>query len=445
MDQKFRYQEQIQDTDFMPDVLAAETIEEKRSRVYLLYGILGTFAILLLWAALAEVDEMTRGVGKVIPSSQVQIISTLEGGIIQKIHVKEGQSVQRGQLLASIDNTVAEAKRVEGKTLYYRLTAQVARLRALISEKPFIVPEEVTKNAPMEAEDAIRTYQTAKTADENDIRIAQQETEQKRQEYNELISRQKELEKQLEINEQKIAIIKPLVAKKIEPEISLLDLERESSRLRGETNGIKSTILKSQSAVEQAEQKLQQVPIKSKADDWRELKDASNALANARSAFTSESHRANLTEIRSPVHGIVKTIKNNTIGGVVQPGGEVMEIVPLEDTLLIEARIMPQDVAFLRPDLPVSVKISAYDFSIYGDIKGSLERISADTIVDEKGNAYYEVYVRTLGNRLSKSKRDLPIIPGMVANIDILTGKKTVLQYLMKPLIKAQYRALSER
>lgn len=445
MDTKFSYQEQIQDIDFMPDVLAAESIQEKQSGVIFLWGIFATFAVLIIWAMFAEVDELTRGVGKVVPSSQVQQIGSLEGGTLKKLYVKENDIVKKGQPLLAIDNTIQEAKKNEGKILFYRLTAQVARLRAQISGNPFVVPETVIKNAPMEEQDALRSYQTHQENVANEVRIAEQEVEQKQQEYNELISRQAEMEKQLDINTKKIAIIKPLVEKQIEPQISLLDLERDSSRLRGDTEGIKSQILKSKASLSQAQDKLKQVPIKFKADDWRELKDASNALANAQESYITESHRSDMLEIDSPVHGIVKLIKYNTIGGTIKPDDTIMEVVPLEDTLLVEARVQPQDVAFLRPGMPVSVKVSAYDYSIYGDLKGELERVSADTILDEKGNAFYKVYVRTEGSRLSKAKRDLPIMPGMVANIDIMTGKKTVMQYLLKPLVKAKYHALTER
>ncbi len=433
------------DVEFMPEVLAAERKKESQLAPLLLGSIVLTIFVLIIWASLAEIDEITRGEGTVIPSSKLQVVDHLEGGIIQEIYVNEGDIVERGQMLIRIDNTIAQARFSEGQTLYYRFLANDARLRAQISGQEFVVPQEVKDNAPAEAEDALRIYNARIEDLKNEQMIADQETEQKRQELNELESRIQEINTQLGLISEKIDVTKPLVEQKLEPEVVLTDLLIRQSELRSEVASLRSNIARAKSALLQAEQRARQVSIKFKAEDWNELKDVNNKLASAKGSFTSEGDRFSRTEVRSPVRGIVKQLLVTTVGGVVQPGEDLVEIVPLEDKLLIEAKINPKDIAFLRPGLEASVKITAYDYSVYGDLKGELLRVSADSITDQEGNVFYKAFLKTDGNMLSKTKKPLPIMPGMVASVDILTGKKTVMDYLMKPILKAKQKALTER
>ena len=433
------------DVDYMPEVLAAEYKKESQLAPALLYTIVGTIVVLFIWAGMAEIDEITRGEGKVIPSSKLQVVDHLEGGIIQEIYVNEGDIVERGQLLLRIDNTIAQARFSEGQTLYYRFLASDARLRAQISGQEFIIPQEVIDNAPSEAEDAMRIYKARMEDLKNEQMIADQDTEQKREELNELESRVNEINTQLGLISEKIRITEPLVKQKLEPEIALTDLKIRQSELRAEVASLRSNIARAKSILLQAEQRARQVSIKFKAEDWNELKDVNNKLASAKGSFTSEGDRFSRTEVRSPVRGIVKQLLVSTVGGVVQPGEDLVEIVPLEDKLLIEAKINPKDIAFMRPGLKASVKITAYDFSVYGDLKGELVRTSADSITDEEGNVFYKAFLKTDSNILSKTNEPLPIMPGMVASVDILTGKKTVLDYLLQPILKAKQRALTER
>lgn len=440
-----KFKEEGLDVDFMPDVVAADYDQGKKSAPLMLWGIGITLLILIIWASFGEIDEITRGEGKIIPSTKLQVVEHLEGGIIQKILVHEGDIVNKGQLLLRIDSTVAQARYQEGRTLYYRYLVAVTRLRAQIDGKDFKVPSEVLEKAPKEAEDAMTLYKAHLESLQNEVSIATQEVEQKQQELNELLNRGEELQKQLALTEDKIKIIAPLVEKKLEPEIALTDLKIRQSEIRQEAGAIPAKRARATAALEQAQQRLKQVPIKFKAENLNELKEASNRLASAQQDFTSEGDRYSRTEVRSPVRGIVKQLLVTTVGGVVKPGDDLIEIVPLEDTLLIEAHVSPRDIAFLRPGLPASIKITAYDYSIYGDLRGELLRVSADSITDQKGNTFYKAYLRTNGTILSKAKKPLPIIPGMVASVDILTGKKTVMDYLLKPILKVRERALRER
>jgi len=442
---QFKFKDDGLDTDFMPDILAADLKKESQIAPLLLLTISLTFIILIIWAAFSEIDEITRGEGTIIPSTKLQVVDHLEGGIIQSIHVNEGDIVEKNQLLLNIDNTIAQARFNEGQTLYYRFIASVARLRAQISGQPFIVPQEVQEKAPLEAEDAVRLYNAHLEDLKSDQLIADQEIEQKQQELNELKSRTEELTMQRSLISEKVEKIAPLVKQKLEPEITLTDLKIRESELRSEIASLKSNIARAKAAVLQAEQRARQVPIKFKAENWTELKDVNNRLASAKGSFTSEGDRFSRTEVRSPVRGIVKQLLVTTVGGVVQPGEDLVEIVPLEDTLLIEAKINPKDIAFLRPGLKASVKITAYDYAVYGDLKGELIRVSADSITDDQGEVFYKAYLKTHGTILSKAKKVLPIMPGMISSVDILTGKKSVLNYLLKPILKAKQRALTER
>ena len=442
---QFKFKDDGLDTDFMPDILAADLKKESQIAPLLLLTISLTFIILIIWAAFSEIDEITRGEGTIIPSTKLQVVDHLEGGIIQSIHVNEGDIVEKNQLLLNIDNTIAQARFNEGQTLYYRFIASVARLRAQISGQPFIIPQEVQEKAPLEAEDAVRLYNAHLEDLKSDQLIADQEIEQKQQELNELTSRTEELTMQRALISEKVEKIAPLVKQKLEPEITLTDLKIRESELRSEIASLKSNIARAKAAVLQAEQRARQVPIKFKAENWNELKDVNNRLAAAKGSFTSEGDRFSRTEVRSPVRGIVKQLLVTTVGGVVQPGEDLVEIVPLEDTLLIEAKINPKDIAFLRPGLKASVKITAYDYAVYGDLKGELIRVSADSITDDQGEVFYKAYLKTEGTILSKTKKVLPIMPGMISSVDILTGKKSVLNYLLKPILKAKQRALTER
>lgn len=442
---QFKFKDDGLDTEFMPEVLAADLKKDSQIAPLLLLTIALTFIILVIWAAFSEIDEITRGEGTIIPSTKLQVIDHLEGGIIQNIHINEGDIVKKGQLLLNIDNTIAQARFSEGQTLYYRFIASVARLRAQISGQPFVIPQEVIEKAPLEAEDAMRLYKAHLEDLKSEQLIADQEIEQKQQELNELASRTEELTMQQSLIHEKVIKIAPLVKQKLEPEITLTDLKIRESELRSEVASLKSNIARAKAAVLQAEQRSRQVPIKFKAENWNELKDVNNKLASAKGSFTSEGDRFSRTEVRSPVRGIVKQLLVTTVGGVVQPGEDLVEIVPLEDTLLIEAKINPKDIAFLRPGLEASIKITAYDYSVYGDLRGELIRVSADSITDDQGNVFYKAYLKTEGTILSKTKKILPIMPGMVSSVDILTGKKSVLNYLLKPILKAKQRALTER
>jgi adhesin transport system membrane fusion protein len=239
-----------------------------------------------------------------------------------------------------------------------------------------------------------------------------------------------------------LAVTKPLVAAGAVSEVEVLRLERDVSRYKGERDQASAQMIRVQSSISEASRKIQEVEISFRNEARVELADTVATLNSLSAGSSALSDRVKHANVKSPVKGIVKRLLVTTVGGVVQPASEIAEIVPLEDLLLLEVRIQPRDIAFLHPGQKAVVRFTAYDFAIYGSLEAVVDHIGADTVTDDDGNAFYLVRVRTLKSSLGK---DLPIIPGMVAEVDIMTGKKTVLSYLLKPILRAQAHALTER
>ncbi len=432
------------DADFMPDVFAAEAMQESRISLILFTAIFISVIFILVWIAVSEVDEITRGSGKIIPSSKIQVIDHLEGGIIKTIHIKEGQIVQKNQLLIEVEDTAAEARFKKEQLLYYRYLSAVYRLKAQLNNEVFIVPKEVQNNAPLEAKDAQRMYKDSLSLLNNELAISKQTEKQQNQALTEAKKKITELNLQITLINDKIGQIKTLVEQQLEPKITLTDLKINLSSKKIELETTVSEKEKIMLAIKQAKQQSEQIRIKFKNLLWDELKETNKLLEQTKSNLTLDKDTFQRTNVRSPVKGIIKQLLISTEGGVIQPGDDLVEIVPLDDKLLVEAMVSPRDVAFLRPGLKASIKITAYDYSIYGDLKGEIVRVSADSIT-EKEKTFYKVFLRTNGNLLSKYKKKLPLMPGMVASVDIITGKKTILTYLLKPLIKTTSIALTER
>lgn len=435
------------DLDFMSPMAAAHNHRERKSASLLLYIIVAMLVSFLIWAKYALVDEITHAEGRVIPSSHIQTVSNLEGGIIESILIKEGQTVEKDQILIKINSTAAQARAQEGKDYYYRYLAAVERLKSQIENRNFVIPDVIQASAPEVGQQEMIRYQGRIQKLNNEIDIAKSDVEQKKQELLELQNHQQQLSNQLDLINQEIKINQPLVQQGLTAKVDFLRLQREAAELSGQLGSAIANVAKAQSALGQAQEKFQRVPIAYRAEDFTELREAENKLADSKGSFTTEGDRLNRTEIRSPVKGVIKQLLISTIGGVVKPGEDIVEIVPIEDSLLIEAQVLPADIAFLRPKLKAQVKLTAYDFSIYGGLDAELVEIGADTIEDkEKQNKrFFRIRLRTLGNKFSKSSKQLTIIPGMTATVDIVTGHKTILDYLLKPILKARQNALTER
>lgn len=415
--------------------------EPLRARV-LVRALLIAILLFIVWAALARIDEITKGDGKVIPSRQLQVLQSLDGGIVADIQVREGQLVSAGQVLLQIDPTRFESSVRENRAQYLSLSAKAARLQAIGNNQPFKLSEEVLREDPKTAEEERRLYETATSELQAQVSIAQQQMYQKQQELSEARVKQAQAAQAYESTTRELAVTKPLLNSGAVSEVELLRLERDVARFRGERDVAGAQIARAQSAIAEASRKIQEVELTARNTASKEYSETMAKLNALTQGSTGLADKVKQASIRAPVKGTVKRLMVNTVGGVVQPGKDIVEIVPFEDTLLLEARVLPKDIAFLKPGQPAIVKFTAYDFSIYGGLDAKLEHIGADSITDDKGNTYYTVRVRTDKSVIGDN---LPIIPGMVAEVDIITGKKSILSYLMKPVLRAKQAAMTER
>ena len=411
----------------------------------LLVIIVAFFGIFLAWASWAELDEVTRGDGKVIPSSQVQVVQNLEGGIVAAIPVREGAVVEQGQVLLRIDNVRAASDLRERRQRYLALLGALGRLRAEVDGTAIALAPEVLTDAPEVAANERALYHARADALQSEIEILRSQATQRRQELAELRTRLDQLERSLALASEELEIKRPLAARRVVSKIELLQLERQVNDLAGELETTRLAVPRIESALQEAERRIEDRRLSFRAEAQRELTAVQAEATALVEAITATADQVRRTDVRSPVRGTIKRLLVTTVGGVVQPGEDLVEIVPLEDTLLVEAQVRPADIAFLRPGQPATVKVTAYDFSIYGGLDAVVEDISADTITDEQGESFYRIRVRTHDNALEEKGEPLPIIPGMTTQVDILTGEKTVLDYLLKPILKAKERALRER
>ncbi|THF61146.1 HlyD family type I secretion periplasmic adaptor subunit [Pseudothauera nasutitermitis] len=415
--------------------------EPLRARALLRVALV-VIALLVVWAALAQVDEVTRGDGRVIPSSQLQVVQSVDGGVVEEMLVREGQQVAAGELLLRIDPTRFVSSLLENRAQYLALLAKRARLDALTQDTEFVVPEEVLRDAPEIGEHERRLYLSSREGLAAQLSIARDQLNQRRQELNEARSRREQSGQAFELVTQELAVTRPLIQSGAVSEVELLRLEREVARLRGERDQAGAQISRVQAAIAEATGKIQEVELSMRNQLRSELSDTMGKLSSLSQGSRALEDRVRHAEVRAPVRGTVSRLLVNTVGAVVQPGKEVVEIVPLDDALILEAKVLPKDIAFLRPGQEAMVKFTAYDFAIYGGLTATVEHIGADTVTDDKGNAFYVVRVRTRESSLGEG---LPIIPGMVAQVDILTGKKTILSYLLKPVLRAKANAMTER
>lgn len=430
---------------FMGEVDAA-IYRTGRSYAYVLSLIICLLIVIfVLWAKFTVLDVVTRGMGQVIPSKRVQVIQNLEGGILQEILVADNQIVEKGAVLLRIDNTMAASqyRGVLNRALVHQ--AAIARLTAEVEGGKITFPKEVKKADPHIVGDQISIFNTRKQQLKLELNVLQSQYEQRIQEIAEMKSRKRQLQRSLKLAAEQRDIAKPLVKQEIYPRVDFLTLEREVSTLYGDIQNLKLAMPRVRKAADEAKRRMAQRRAEFGAVAQDEINKRRAELTPLQEALAAGADRVTRTDVRSPVRGTVKQININTVGGVIQPGEPILEIVPLDDTLLIEARIRPADIAFLHPGQPAMIKVSAYDFSIYGGLEGVVEQISADTIQDDQGESFFKVKLRTKTNSLLYRGERLPIIPGMTAGVDILTGKKSVLDYLLKPILKAKQNALRER
>jgi adhesin transport system membrane fusion protein len=435
------HEDMDQDFDANADWAIAEQTP-RGARMFVWFS-LATAVVLLLWAHFAVLDEVTRGEGKVIPSRQVQVLQSLDGGMVSEILVKEGQTVHIGDLLLKVDPTRMVSSLRENQSQHLSLLAKAARLRALAEGTHFIPPPEVVQDAPEIVTQEKALYESRHAELDATIGVARQQLTQRTQDLESVRAKREQANQSYNLTARELEMTRPLAKTGAISDVELLRLERDVARYRGERDSANADIPRLESAISEATRKIQEVDLAFRNTSRSELSDTVAKLGALSEGSTALEDKVKQTEIRSPVNGTVKQLKINTVGGVVQPGKDLIEVVPSDDALVLEARVVPRDIAFLRPGQKALVKFTAYDFATYGGLDATLESIGADSVVDEKGNAFFIVRVRTLSSSLGA--QNLPIIPGMVAEVDILTGKKSVLSYLLKPILRAKAKALTER
>ena len=434
-----------QDTEYMPELegaMLADSPRIARATVWIA-GLL--LIVALTWANYAVLEEVTTGEGKAIPSSKIQTIQNLEGGIVAEIFVREGQVVNKGDTLLRLDSTRFRSNQEESEVDRLALLAQIERLTAEAEGKPLALSQEIIQQSPQLAEDERALYESRQQRLHSEQRTLREQLIQKQQEQAEFLAKQQQYRSSLGLIQQELNMSTPLVASGAISAVEVLRLRRSLVEVRGALDATTQALPRAEAAANEMQSRIEQSVLAFRAEAFKNLNEARTQWQKITASSVAIQDRVSRTTVTSPVKGIIKQLKINTIGGVVQPGSDILEIVPLEDKLLIEARVRPQDVAFLHPGQNAMVKFNAYDYTIYGGLKANLELISADTIVDKDGRSFYLIQVRTDKNHLGSDDHPLLIIPGMVATVDIITGEKSVLDYLLKPVLKARAEALRER
>jgi adhesin transport system membrane fusion protein len=403
-----------------------------------------------IWAYFANLDQITRGEGKVVPSGQTQVIQSLDGGTLADMKVREGDVVEKEQVLVVIDNTTARYSLSELQQRYYIASAAIARLQAEIAGKDnaddIAFPPDIVKDAPDKVAQERAQFMVRQSQLSSQMRTLQDQTEGRRQDIQAINTKISSSAAGLDVANQQLQILIPAVAAGAASRVDLLKAQQEAQNYKSEMANARAQLGSAKAALQEAQSKMQETIATFKAESSGELAKQQSDLATVNESKNEAQAKVGRTELKSPVKGTVKEIKTRTIGGVIQPAQDIMEIVPIEDTLLIEAQIRPQDRGFIAPNQKAKVKVTAYDYSIYGGLDAVLEQISADAIENDKKELFFRVRLRTDKNFLvGKQGEQLPIIPGMTASVDILTGQKTVLDYLLKPILKARETALTER
>jgi len=412
---------------------------------FTLFIVAAFFFCFIAWASFAELDEVVRGNGKIIPSSEVQKVSSLEGGIIEEIMFTKGQEVQKGDIIVRLSDIAASSDLGSNEARYLGLLAAITRLQAEVEGVIPTFPQEVMEKAPQSVTEEMNAFRANKDSINNQIVIMEQQKSQRSQELNELQVRASDVRGQLRLIQEEKQMVEPLVARGSAPKLELLQLDRQIKEKQTELNGVTSAIPRARSAIAEANGRINEVKSTARAQAQTELS-AKLVEKNAiKQGLVGLQDRKTRTEIRSPVNGYIQDIMVTTIGGVVQPGMEFIQIVPKDDKLLVEANINPKDIAFIASGDNAMVKVTAYDFSIYGGLAGKVVYISADAVTNEEGESFYIIHVETDEAALQRRDEILPIIPGMVTSVDILTGKKTIMEYLLKPFIKTLNEAMNER
>lgn len=434
-----------EDHEFVNSLSSAVAEHTPRRMRWVLYFWVVTILLFIVWASFTQIDEITRGQGEVVPSGENQMVQNLEGGIVKEIFVKVGDSVKKGQTLLKIDNRKFESQRGATNIKELELKAKILRLKAEADGEQFKVAYEIEKSIPVFIQNERSLYMSRQRQLNAKIEGLIDKRTQKEQELKELKEKITHLDRMTSLIDAEVKMMKPMVEQGVKSKVTFMKLQREQSGVTEELSSAKNSIPRIEAGISEIKHSINEAKITFQNQAKEELNEAIAEVMRVKENFQALDDQVERTTVKSPIKGVVQKLFVHTVGGVIKPGEDIVEIVPTDEMLWIEAKIKPSDIAFVYPGQKAIVKFSAYDFAIYGSLEGEVIHISADTQKDKKENAYYTIHIKTNKNHLGTSDKPLKIIPGMTVNIDIMTGKKSVMDYILKPILKARQYTFTER
>ena len=434
-----------EDYEFINSLSAAMAEHTPRKMRWALYFWAIAIAVFILWASLTQIDEITRGSGKVVPSGENKVVQNLEGGIVKEIYVKVGDSVKKGEPLLKIDNEKSLAQYESTNIKLYELEAKMLRLKAESEGKPFTVPKELEQKMPQLIENERSLYHSRQKQIMAKLQALKDQKRQKEEELKETKEKIVHLSRTNDLIDEEVKMMRPMVEQGVKSKVAFMKLQREQSQIKSDLSTAKNDIPRIEASISEIENNIEEAKITFQNEAKEELNEVTAEKLRVKENTEALSDQVHRTIVRSPINGVIQKLYVNTVGGVIQPGEDLVEIVPTDDILWLEVKIKPSDIAFIYPGQKAVVKVSAYDFAIYGSLEGEVVHISADTTKDEKDNVFYTIHIKTKKNYLGSAEKPLKIIPGMTVNVDIMTGKKTVMDYILKPILKAKQYTFTER
>lgn len=434
-----------EDYEFVNSLSAAVAEQTPKKMRWVLYFWVIAVTFFILWASLTQIDEITRGNGEVVPSGENQMVQNLEGGIVKEILVKVGDSVTKGQPLLKIDNQKSEAQRDSTNIKALELEAKMIRLMAEAEGKEFQVDPKIEKSMPLLIANERSLHQSRQRQFNAKIRSLQDQKKQKEQELKENKQKMIHLKRTESLIDEEVRMMKPMVAQGVKSKVAFMKLQREQSKVAEDLSSAKNAIPRIEAAISEAKNNIEEAQSEFQNEAKKELNEVTAEAMRIKESSEALGDQIDRTLVRSPINGVIQKFYIHTVGGVIKPGEDLVEIVPTDDALWLEVKIKPSDIAFVYPGQKTVVKFSAYDFAIYGSLDGEVVHISADTVKDEKENSFYTIHIKTTKNHLGSDAKPLKIIPGMTVNVDIMTGKKSVMDYILKPILRAKQYTFTER
>jgi len=434
-----------EDQEFINSLNAAIAEHTPRKMRWALYFWAVAIVLFIVWASFTQIDEITRGQGAVVPSGENQIVQNLEGGIVKKIYVKIGDSVEKGQKLLKIANLKSEAQRGSTNIKELELKAKIIRLKAEAEGKEFKVDPAIEKNIPVFISNERSLFLSRQKELNAKLAALKDKRLQKEQELKEVKEKLVHLKRTASLIDEEVKMMKPMVAQGVKSKVAFMQLQREQSKIKEELSSAQNSIPRIKAGISEVRNNIKEAKIDFQNQAKKELNEVTAEAMRVKKSFQALDDQVGRTLVRSPIKGVIQKLFIHTVGGVIKPGEDLVEIVPTDDILWLEVKIKPSDIAFIYPGQKAVVKVSAYDFGIYGSLEGKVVHISADTSKDEKNNVFYTIHIKTNKNYLGSESKPLKIIPGMTVNVDIMTGKKTVMDYILKPILKAKEYTFTER